>query len=204
MEKILIIEGEKIHNVGYRPFLLAESLKRKKITNFEAENLEKDEKQKDEKQKVIISMVGDEQKILEFVEHIKNNFPSYAKNCKILSEEDRCPSEVMHINDFRDVLAVEQQNNIVQGGLKINDKLDNIDHKLDKLDNIDHKLDNLITGMHEDFDKMDKKYDKVSQKIGSIDSRMESIDSSIKDLANAIRTFAEALKNDADKKNKTV
>lgn len=116
MEKILIIEGEKIHHVGYRPFLLAEALKRKKITNFEAENIEKDEKEKDEKQKVIISMVGDEQKILEFVEHIKNNFPSYTKNCKILSEEDRCPSEVMHINDFRDVLAVEQQNNIVQGG----------------------------------------------------------------------------------------
>ena len=194
MEKILIIEGEKIHNVGYRPFLLADALKRKKITNFEAENIEKGEKQKDEKQKVIVSMVGDEQKILEFTEHIKNNFPSYAKNCKILSEEDRCPSEVMHINDFRDVLAVEQQNNIVQGGLQINDKLDNIDHK----------LDNLITGMHEDFDKMDKKYDKVSQKIESVDSRMESIDNSIKDLANAIRMFAEALKNDADKKNKTV
>lgn len=194
MEKILIIEGEKIHHVGYRPFLLAEALKRKKITNFEAENIEKGEKQKGEKQKVMISMVGDEQKILEFVEHIKNNFPSYAKNCKILSEEDRCLSEVMHINDFRDVLAVEQQNNIVQGGLKINDKLDNIDHK----------LDNLITGMHEDFDKMDKKYDKVSQKIESVDSRMESIDNSIKDLANAIRMFAEALKNDADKKNKTV
>lgn len=187
MEKILIIEGEKIHNVGYRPFLLAEALKRKKITNFEAENIEKDEKQKDEKQKVIISMVGDEQKILEFVEHIKNNFPSYAKNCKILSEQDRCPSEVMHINDFRDVLAVEQQNNIVQGGLQINDK-----------------LDNLIIGMHKDFDNMDKKYDKISQKIESIDSRMESIDNSIKDLANAIRTFAEALKNDTDKKNKTV
>lgn len=171
MEKMLTVEGEMIHHVGYRPFLLTEALKRKKITNFEAENI-----LEDGKQKVVINMVGEEQKILEFVKFIENNFPDYAKNCNISSEEDKCPSEVMHINDFRDILAVEQQSNMVQGGLQI-----------------DHKIDNLTKGMHKDFGKMDEKYDKVSQKMESIDSRMESIDNSIKDLTKAIRTFAEAL-----------
>ena len=39
MEKMLIVEGEMIHSVGYRPFLLTEALKRKKITNFDAEKI---------------------------------------------------------------------------------------------------------------------------------------------------------------------
>ena len=46
MEKMLTVEGEMIHHVGYRPFLLTEALKRKKITNFEAENILEDGKQK--------------------------------------------------------------------------------------------------------------------------------------------------------------
>ncbi len=84
MEKKIIIEGEMIHSVGYRPFLLTEALKLKKITNFETENV-----LEDEKQKVIIYMVGEEQKVLEFVEFIKNNFPGYIRNCKVISEEDK-------------------------------------------------------------------------------------------------------------------
>ena len=141
MEKTLEIEGEMNHQVGYRPFLLTEALKRRKITNFEAENV----LGKDGKQQVVISMVGEEQKILEFVGFIKNNFPGYSKNCKVLSEENKCLLEVMHINDFRDILAVEQQSNIVQGGLEISGK-----------------IDLLRSETTENFKEMDKKYKLIS------------------------------------------
>jgi len=38
MEKTLIIRGEKIHHVGYRPFLLKEAMSRG-ITNFQADSV---------------------------------------------------------------------------------------------------------------------------------------------------------------------
>ncbi len=148
MEKMLIVEGEMIHHVGYRPFLLTEALKRKKITNFEAENFKQDGKQK-----VIINMVGEEQKILEFVEFIKNNFPDYAKSCKVIEEKDSCSSEVMYINDFRDILSVEQQNNIVQGGLQISNKIDGLGNKIDSLRN----------DTNDNFKEMDEKYKLISE-----------------------------------------
>ena len=170
---MLIVEGEMIHHVGYRPFLLVEALKRKKITNFEAENFKEDGKQK-----VIINMVGEEQKILEFVKFIKNNFPDYAKNCKVIEEKESCLSEVMHINDFRDILGVEQQNNIVQGGLQISDKIDNLGIGLgDKIDNLGiglgDKIDTLRNETNNNFNELDIKYKLISEGMFAIANELK-------------------------------
>lgn len=175
---MLIIEGEKIHHVGYRPFLLVEALKRRKITNFEADNVKLDNQQR-----VIINMVGEEQKISEFVEFIKDNFPDYAKNCKVIEEKDSCPSEVMHINDFRDILAVEQQNNMVRGGLLISDNIDNLGVK----------IDNGFSKMDENFKDLDRKYKLISEGMFAIinelketnkmfEKRIEKTDKNIEEL----------------------
>lgn len=171
MEKMLIIEGEMIHRVEYRPFLLAEALKRKKITNFEAENVKEEGKQK-----VIIHMVGEEQKILEFVKFIKNNFPDYAKNCRVIEEKDSCSSEVMQINDFRDILGVEQQNNIVQGGLEIS-----------------NKIDKLRNDTNNNFKEMDKKYELISEGMFAI----------IKELKDTNKVLGERLEKAEGKIEKT-
>lgn len=164
---MLIVEGELIHHVGYRPFLLVEALKRKKITNFEAHNFKKDDHQR-----VIINMVGEEQKILEFVDFIKNNFPDYASNCKIVEEKDSCPSEVMHINEFRDTLSVEQQSNIVQGGLQISSKINLLGTCLGG------KIDSLRTETTDNFEKMDIKYDAISKGMFDIVREMKETNKS--------------------------
>ncbi len=53
ISKRITIEGDKVHQVGYRPFLLAKAI-RLRIKNFDAENIEENGKQK-----VIVSVYGD-------------------------------------------------------------------------------------------------------------------------------------------------
>ncbi len=59
MNKRISIEGKKVHQVGYRPFLLAKAM-RLNIPNFDAENVEENGKQK-----ILISMIGEEKQISE-------------------------------------------------------------------------------------------------------------------------------------------
>lgn len=175
---MLIIEGDKIQNVGYRPFLLVEALKRKKITNFEAENFKQDGLQR-----VIINMVGEKQNILEFSEFIKNNFPDYAKNCKIVDEKETCSSEVMYINNFRDILAVEQQSNIVQGGLQISDKIDSLrTETTENFKEMDAKYKAISEGMFTLANKIDKRMEKLEERNEIVDARMEKMDKHIEAL----------------------
>jgi len=182
MEKMLIIEGEMIHRVGYRPFLLTEALKRKKITNFEAENVKEDGKQK-----VIINMVGEEQKILEFVKFIKNNFPDHAKNCRVSLEEDKCPSEVMHINDFRDVLAVEQQNNIVQGGLEISNKIDALRRETDNnFKDMDKKYKLISEGMFAIVNELKETNKVLGERLEKAECKIEGTEINIERLLNIL------------------
>lgn len=186
MEKKIILEGEMIHHVGYRPFLLTEALKLKKITNFEAENI-----LEYGKQKVIIYMVGEEQKVLEFVEFIKNNCPEYTRNCKVISEEDKCIGEVMPIHDFRIVLSVEQQNNIVQGGLLISNKIDNLRKETGQnFKRMDEKYDAISKAMFkiaEKIEERNKTFEERIEKTESLfESRIERTDKNIETLLNIL------------------
>ena len=175
IKKRINIEGEKVRNVGYRPFLLAKAL-RLKIPNFDAENIEENGTNK-----LVVSIMGEEEQISEFEKFVKDNFPKKAKVSRVSIVE--CTSDVISIEEYRKLLNSEQFNNIIQGGLELREVTGDVGSK----------VDNLIIGMHDDFGKMNNKYDKVSQKMESIDSRMESIDNSIKELAKAMRMFAEAL-----------
>jgi len=117
-------------------------------------------------------MVGDERNISEFVSFIKNNgngnngnIPDYAIGCKVVSEEDKCQSKVMYIKDYSERLAVEQQDNIVQGGLRIEDALK---HTNTRLSSIDTKLGSFIDDQREHNKKMDEhnlRLEKILEKL---------------------------------------
>lgn len=172
MEKRMIIEGEKIQHVGYRPFLLTEVLRHKEITNFQADNVRENGKKKNGKtQKVIISMVGEEQNISDFAEFIKNNFPDYAKNCKVILEEDKCQSKVMTINDFRDALAVEQQSTMVQAGLELKEGVIVLGEK----------IDTGFNKMNENFKGLDAKYKLISEGMFAVVNELKEANKTLRE-----------------------
>ena len=178
IKKKINIEGENVHNVGYRPSLLARAL-RLRVKNFDAENIEENGIQK-----LVISVGGDEEKISEFEKFVndKKNIPKNAKVSNISTEE--CVSDIMSIEEYRKLLNSEQLDNIVQGGLKIVDILKN---------ETDKNLELLRTETTENFEKMDIKYDAISKAMFAtvdaiekrnqiLEKRMDNTDRNIESL----------------------
>ena len=76
----ILIKGQKVHNVGYRAFLLDEAEARL-IPNFSARNI------KNETEIVEIIVGGDKEKIDAFIKFVKNNYPEDAEVTDILIED---------------------------------------------------------------------------------------------------------------------
>jgi acylphosphatase len=110
--KRIIIKGGKVHNVGYRPFLLAKA-RRLRIPNYEADNVEEEGKQM-----VIVSVGGVEKQVQEFVEFVKENYPKKA-NVSGIWVDPNPPESVMPLDEYDKILAAEQQNTVIQTGLEM-------------------------------------------------------------------------------------
>ncbi len=164
MDKIgkkIIIKGEMLHHVGFRPYLLSKALKLR-IKNFEAENDDDDGKQ------VMVLLIGDTNQISEFINYIKIKklpLPDTTKVIDVSEEEIDVTTTlgIADIDEYRRWLSVEQLNNIVQGGLQIGDKIDNLVIG----------QENLRTEIDDNFKKMDVKYDKISTVIFAIVDAIE-------------------------------
>jgi len=180
MNKRIIIEGERVHHVGYRPFLLTKAMKLE-IQRFEAENVVEKEKQR-----VIVSIGGEEEQIQEFVRFVKENYPSRAKVLRVI-EDSKTPERVMNIDDYRKVLSTEQQNTIVQAGLMMVEKQDRMlekqDRMLEKQDRMLEKQEQTIEevrGVREGIkdlrmdmrNYLDQRFERLEREIGKIKARI--------------------------------
>ncbi len=109
MNKRIIIEGGKVHNVGYRPFLLAKAWELE-IPRYLARNIIENGMET-----VEVSIGGEERQVNEFAEFIRSSYPPKAKVLNV--REAEAPERIMLIDKYDRVLAAEQQNTIVQTGL---------------------------------------------------------------------------------------
>ena len=181
ISKIIIIKGDKVHNVGYRPLLFAKAL-RLRISNFDARN----EEEKDgEKQSVVVCISGLEKQISDFVAYVKSE-KGRPKDAKVdsITEESEYLENVISIEEYGKILNVEQTNNVIQGGQKIDKDLNigfrKLEEKMDtgfmklgeKMDTgftrLGEKVDVLRTETNENFKHMDIKYDEISKGMFAI------------------------------------
>jgi len=116
MKKKIVITGKKVHNVGYRPFLLAvaESLG---IKRYFADNLFVDSKQG-----VYVLIDTDEEKVNAFVQHISQNFPEKAE-VESITQEDY-DGGVMGIASYYRYLTASQLSKIATYGRKMIERQD--------------------------------------------------------------------------------
>ncbi len=202
MNKRVIIEGEKIHHVGYRPFLMAKA-RRLGIPNYESDNLEENGKQR-----VIISISGDEKQVenfVEFAKNVKKNHPPRAIVSRAWEVES--PENVLPIDEYQKILDTEQHDTMIQAGLGMIkmqeetiglqkhalDKQDQMLEKQDetikvlggKIDSVGNKVDALREETRQDFNRMDTKYDKMSEKMDKIDNTLQKLTDAILKLAEA-------------------
>jgi acylphosphatase len=114
--KIKITITGKVHDVGYRPFLLdlADSLF---IQRFDARNVVINGKQA-----VVVLVEGEEDQVNQFIKLVKSENPENAIVEEIKVEEYK--GFVRSIDSYRQSLMVNQLNKIVQVGLKMLEKQD--------------------------------------------------------------------------------
>ncbi|MEM2965630.1 MAG: acylphosphatase [Candidatus Nitrosocaldaceae archaeon] len=189
----IIIKG-KVHDIGYRLFLLeeADSLC---IDRFDARNV-----MIDNKETVVVLIDGSDEQLNNFVEFVKNNVPEYAKVEEINIES--YDGRIRELNRFRASLDTQQLSKIVNVGINMLGKLDKIENKLDegftrvenKLDKIENKLDEGFTRVENKLDKIENKLDegfkdlssKVSKTNELLEDRFKNLEEEISKIKNAL------------------
>jgi acylphosphatase len=169
--KVKITITGKVHDVGYRPFLLdlADSLF---IQRFDARNVIIEGKQA-----VVVLVEGDEETVNQFIELVKSEKPVNAVVEKIEVEEYR--GFVRSIDSYRQSLMVNQLNKIVQVGLKM---LQKQDETIKIIREESKKTREYLAGVIKEESKKTREY-----LGGKVDKLGEKIDETREYLAGVIR-----------------
>ena len=181
MKKRLIIIGEKVHNVGYRPFLLgiAESLG---IERFYAENISIEGKQAIE---VLIDTSKDQ--LNNFIKIINVQKPIGAKVSKIDVQD--YDGNIMNINSYYKYLTAMQLVKVANIGVQMLNKQDIMIEKQDltieKQDLMLKKQDLML----EKQDLMLEKQDLMIKKQDDLLGRQDQIVAEIRSLRDDLKTF---------------
>jgi len=198
MNKKIIIEGERVHHVGYRPFLISKAWELG-ILNYQAKNLKENGTEI-----VEVSIGGEEAQLNEFTEFIKNNYPSEAKVSDVRDGEP--PERVMSIEKYDRVLASEQHSTMVQAGLGMvkmqGVTIGNQEKMLTKQDQMLGKQDEMVGMQKQTTDKLDsfhhdtvQRFDNLDEKYLRISQNMERILEEMKEERKEYRTSIEKLIN---------
>jgi len=181
MNKKVIIEGERVHHVGYRPFLLAKAWELK-IPDYQAKNLKENGTEI-----VEVSIGGEEGQITEFIEFIKNSYPPEAKVSKVKDAEP--PERIIPIDKYAKVLGAEQQNTMVQTGLKMLNKQD------ETIEVLGEKIESGFTKTDQDFTTLRQDYGKISKTMEKI---LESMDNTSKKTEKVLEVLVQQQENFTD------
>ena len=187
INKRIIIEGEKVHNTGYRPFLLSKTWELN-IPNYFARNI----KEEDGVEQVEVYLGGDEEQVQEFIEFIKNNYPPKANVSGVREAEP--PGRIMQIDKYDRVLSAEQRNTMVQTGLIMIGKQDQMigkqDQMIDKQDETQKAIENMHSDVNNNFQDLNGSVKEVK---GSVNGLTTQTNQHFTDLKGSYHTFSERM-----------
>jgi acylphosphatase len=169
------IAGRKVHDVGYRVFML-DRAQELRLRGFEAQN-----RKENGGQLVLVFMEGDEHQIAELKGFIEKETPPDAEVSSIVFED--YPGLVMDINSFHQRTNTQQLNNGINALLRIDKKQDVMIGKQDiiiavleevKEDTSDIRND--ISALRKDASEtLYEKYEQLSREIAEIKTTLSEI-----------------------------
>jgi len=182
MKKKIVIKG-KVHDVGYRPFLLglAESLE---INRFFADNI-----LIDNIQAVVVLVDDSKNKVNAFIEVVKKEKPENAEVHEIKIEDYN--RGVMKIESYYRYLTAMQLSKIATYGGGMLEKQDSM---LEKQDSMLEKQDLMIEKQDSMLGKQDLMLGKMDQMIEKQDLMIEKQDSMLKKQDETIKVIKEESK----------
>jgi len=192
MKKVeLIIKGQKVHDIGYRPFLLQRALERG-IGKFFAFN-----SHENAKEIVVVRAEGDVEIIGSFIEYITANYPDGAQVDEIEQRDFSGPLDDAY--RYMMLLQFEQISKAVPAILSLDRKQDVMIEKQDimigKQDVMIEKQGIMIGKQDVMIGKQDVMIEKQDIMIGKQDTTI-GILRSVKDDTSAIREDISSLRRD--------
>ncbi len=170
-----MIKGDRVQDAGYRLFLLdaAEDLG---LKGFQARNI---------KDYVEFIVEGDDDRVIEFIEFAKSNYPEFAKVDEVREED--YGGEVMSMDRFYHRFSVDQLAKIVNGGIGMIGRQDTMIEKQDlilgKMDLMLEKQGEMlrkqdetimeIRALREDLKSyMEERFEKIEREIAAIKAKI--------------------------------
>jgi acylphosphatase len=160
MKLRIVIKGPKVHDVGYRYFLMTKA-RSARIRRFDAENLDG---------AVEILVEGDESKVAAFKKLVETSHPERAEILDISSED--YDGEVMPISEYSQFCTNIQLNKAIPVLLNIVERIDKMN------DNLGGKMDQMLV-----------RQDETTEAVNNLkvdDVRLARIESDIKDIKTKI------------------
>ncbi len=173
MKRKIVITGTKVHDVGYRVFLLNAALD----LGFELFNITNEMRNGD--QAVVSSLDGDDDQINQFMYFAEKNKPPLAQVTSVKSED--YTGRVMGIDRYLHVIQVQQLDKGIKTMQSMDGKLDSVNVKLDSMNN---KTDlmlgkqdetiNEIKALREDLIERDNvRFARIERDIAAIKAKLE-------------------------------
>ncbi len=133
MKLKVVITGAKVHEVGYRTFLMGAAL------DLEIERFTAFNRRENGKQLVIATVEGSEEQIAAFKEFAQQERPEFAEVSDVSFMDFK--GIVMKIEAYSILNTNEQLNKGINAILRMDKKMGNIDTKMD---NMDTKMDKIV------------------------------------------------------------
>jgi acylphosphatase len=164
MRQKITITGQRVHEVGYRVFLLRRA-KTLRFQKFDAYNASKNGLQ------ILVVMVeGDEKQLSAFKHLVENEEPEGAEVVEQSFED--YDGDVPSIGEFTQVAMLEQLDKGIPALLRMDRKMDQM---LDKQDQMPDKQDQTISVIYSMDQKKDRVLDKQDETVGELRDLREDL-----------------------------
>jgi acylphosphatase/archaellum component FlaC len=181
MKLKIVITGSKVHDVGYRVFLLKHAM------NLAVPGLSVYNWEENGQQQVIALAEGDEGRITAFRKVAEEKRPPLAKVSDITFEP--YDGDVGRTSELAMLCSFVQLDKAIPLLLRMDNRLGSMDDRLGSMDNrlgsMDDRLgsmDNRLGSMDDRLGSMDNRLGSMDDRLGSMDNRLVSVDDKLSSM----------------------
>lgn len=189
IKKKIIIKGPKVHDVGYRLFLLDEAEDRL-IPFFSVKNI------RNKEQVVEVLAFGEENRVERFIEFVKNNFPDDAEVNSVSVENYE--GDIRTIESFSRSFSISQLSKIAGTGVAMLNLQSNMNHTLSDVKDTQSNMNDTMSNMNESLKEFRKETGENFQLLHSDNLKLQEImvkhDTETKELFGVINREISGIK----------
>ena len=166
IKKKIIIKGQKVHDVGYRLFLLDEAESRL-IPFLSVKNI------RAVMQEVEVLAGGEEDRVERFIEFVKTNFPDDAEMDSV--SVDDYEGDIRTIESFSRSFSISQLSKIARTGIAMLKLQSNMNNVQNNMSNVQSNMNDVQSSMNENLKEFRKETGENFQLLHSDNLKLQEI-----------------------------